>query len=193
MLFAKEKLLNSPYTLADENRPGSLACLSVRFALEFNVDSISRDVTRTQVERHMWLCLAATTEFERLITLAGSEPLLAEASWQLMRDSPETPARRLAKHSDLHCIDRGRRGELVAALLLMQARDAAVQLKRGKSQGSEGQRAVSVADFMKALLPQSSYEELQISRPTLWRVGEDRSFDETFKEYSMYHVIGIEY
>jgi hypothetical protein len=194
MLFAKEKLLNGRSSLADEDHPGSLACLSVRFALEFNADSISRDVTRKQVERHMRLCLAATTGFQRLITLTGSEPLLAEAAWQLMCDSSETPVRRLAKHSDLNCIDRGRRGELVAALLVMQARDAAVQLKMEMSQGPEGQRAVSVADFMEALLPQSSYEELQISRPTLWRAGEDRPFDETFKEYSMWfnHVIRIE-
>jgi hypothetical protein len=196
MLFVKEKLLNGQSILADEDRPGSLACLSVRFALEFNADSISRDVTRKQVERHMRLCLAATTGFGRLITLAGSEPLLAEAAWQLMCRSSETPVRRLAKHSDLHCIDRGRRGELVAALLVMQARDAAVatQLERDTSQGSEGQRAVSVDDFMQALLPQSSFEILQSSMPTLWRAGEDKPFDETFKDYRMWfnHVIRIE-
>ena len=199
MLFAKEKLLNGPSKLADDDRLGCLACLSVRFALEFNADSISRDVTRKQVERHMRLCLAATTGFGRLITLAGSEPLLAEAAWQLMRKSSETPVRRLAKHSDLHCIDRGRRGELVATLLVMQARDAAVarRLKGETSQESarpERQRAVSVSDFMQALLPQSSSKALQSSMPTLWRAGEDRPFDETFKDYCVWfnHVIRIE-
>ena len=199
MLFAKEKLLNGRSTLVDGDGPGSLACLSVRFALEFNADSIGRDVTRKQVERHMRLCLAATTGFERLITLAGSEPLLAEAAWQLMRDSSETPVRHLAKHSDLHCIDRGRRGELVAALLVMQARDAAVatQLEREKLQGPERperQRVMSVGEFMQALLPRSSYEILESSMPTLWRAGEDRPFEETFKDYSMWfnHVIRIE-
>jgi hypothetical protein len=199
VLFAKQKLLNGPFTLAKEDLPGSLACLSVRFALEFNADSISRDVTCKQVERHMRLCLAATTGFRRLITLAGSEPLLAEAAWQLMRDSSKTPVRHLAKHSDLHCIDRGRRGELVAALLVMQARDAAVetQLTREKLERRsrpEGQRAVSVADFMQALLPQSSYEKVKKQMPTLWRAGEDRPFEETFEEYSLWfnHVIRIE-
>jgi hypothetical protein len=34
-------------------------------------------------------------------------------------------AARLAGHADLNCIDRGRRGDLVAALLIMQAYDAA--------------------------------------------------------------------
>ena len=199
MLFAKEKLLNGRSTLHNEDGPGSLACLSVRFALEFNADSVSRNVTCKQVERHMRLCLAATTGFGRLITLAGSEPLLAEAAWQLMRDSSAKPVQHLARHSDLHCIDRGRRGELVAAILVMQARDAAVttQLKREKLQGRErpeGQRAVSVGDFMEALLPQSSYEIARSSMPTLWRAGEDRRFDETFKDYSIWfnHVIRIE-
>jgi hypothetical protein len=88
-----------------------------------------------------------------------------------MSESSGTPVRHLAKHSDLHCIDRGRRGELVAVLLVMQARDAAVatQLQREKSDGrerSDGQRAVSVGNFMEALLPQSSYNKLQIVMPT---------------------------
>jgi hypothetical protein len=199
MLFAKEKLLIGRSRLVDGDGPGSLACLSVRFALEFNADSISRDVTCKQVERHMRLCLAATTGFSRLITLAGSEPLLAEAAWQLMRDSSAKPVRHLAEHSDLHCIDRGRRGELVAALLVMQARDAAVstQMKRDKLRGRErpqGQRAVSIGDFMQALLPQSSYKTLLSSMPTLWLPGENRPFDKTFKDYAMWfnHVIRIE-
>jgi hypothetical protein len=199
MLFAKQKLSNGRYTLADEDHSSSLACLCVRFALEFNADSISRDVTRNQVQRHLRLCLAETTGLRKLITLAGSEPLLAEAAWQLMRNSSQTPVHRLEKHPDLHCIDRGRRGELVAAFLIMQARDAAVetQLTREKLERRsrpEGQRAVSVADFMEALLPQSSYEILQSSMPTLWRAGEDRPFEETFKDYAMWfnHVIRIE-
>jgi hypothetical protein len=37
MDLAKAKLLDGPLTL-NKNRLGSLACLSVRFALEFNTD-----------------------------------------------------------------------------------------------------------------------------------------------------------
>ena len=190
---AKQKLLNGPppLVITDSsnkrvaNGPGTLACLSVRFALEFNADSISRAVACTQVERHMRLCLAATTGFERLITLAGSEPLLAEAASQLMRDSLINPVRHLAEHSDLNCIDRGRRGELVAALIVMQARDAALQHER---------RWVSVCEFMEALLPPDAYECLQSSLPTFWREGENRPFSETFEDCAMWfnHVIKIE-
>jgi hypothetical protein len=133
----------------------------------------------------MRLCLAVTIGFERLITLAGSEPLLAEAASQLMRDSRMNPVRHLADHSDLNCVDRGRRGELVAALIVMQARDAAVPKER---------RWVSVREFMEALLPPYAYEYLQSSLPTFWREGENRPFSETFEGCAMWfnHVIKIE-
>ena len=82
--FARSKLLDCRSSLVEGDDSGSLACLSVRFALKFNADVTSRDVTCTQVERHMRLCLAATTGFERLITVAGSEPLLAEVALAIM-------------------------------------------------------------------------------------------------------------
>src|SRR5579863_3623877 len=177
-LFAKLKLLDGQSSLINGDGPGSLACLSVRFALEFHAHSISRDVTCIQVERHMRLCIAATTGFERLVTLAGSEPLLAEAASQLMRESLAKPVRHLANHSDLNCVDRGRRGELVAALIIMQARDAALST-------SENRRWVSVSDFIQALLPRTVYETLQNSLPTFWREGDDIPFTKTFKDYDM--------
>jgi len=81
------------------------------------------------------------------VTTAGSEPLLAEAACHLLHNSVKKPVCRLATHSNLHCIDHGGRGELVAALIIMQARDAAFF--------SSGRRWVSVGDFMKALLPEA--------------------------------------
>ncbi len=133
----------------------------------------------------MRLCLAVTTGFERLITIAGSEPLLAEAASQLMHESRTNPVRHLANHSDLNCVDRGWRGELVAAMIIMQARDTASRNER---------RWVSVCDFMEALLLPDKYEDLQSSGPTFWRKREDRPFSETFQDYAMWfnHVIRIE-
>src|ERR1700733_12865182 len=61
--FAKNKLLDGPNELNPENVAGTLACLSIRFALEFNMDGTARDVTRAQVERHMRLCIGVTTGF----------------------------------------------------------------------------------------------------------------------------------
>jgi len=88
---------------------------------------------------------------------------------------------------DLNSIDRGRRGELVAALLIMQAYDAARESSR--------RRWVSV-DFMEALLPPSAYNTLLQSAPTSYPMDHDdnTSFEARFKDYGMWfnHIIKIE-
>jgi hypothetical protein len=186
MDLAKAKLLDGPTTLGN-NRSGSLACLSVRFALEFNMDGTSGDVARTQVERHMRLCLAATAGRDTLVTLAGSEPLLAEAAYELMKGTQSNPVHHLAHHSDLNCVDRGRRGELVAALLIMRACDAA-------RAASSGQRWVPVDVFMQELLPPAKYDILKESFPTFYREKEKQELAATFKDYGIWfnHVIKVE-
>ncbi len=165
MDLAKVKLLDGPSSLNEDNRSGSLACLSVRFALEFTQGGTAGDVARTQVERHMRLCLAATAGRETFVTLAGSEPFLAEAAYELMKMTQSNPVRHLANHSDLNCVDRGRRGELVAALLIMRACDAA-------RAASSGRRWVSVNGFMEELLPPSKYRVLKESFPNFYRARE---------------------
>ncbi|KAI0250558.1 hypothetical protein BJV78DRAFT_1218537 [Lactifluus subvellereus] len=184
MLFAKQKLLDGKSSLADVNGPGTLACLSVRFALEFNIaNGDARIVARRQIERHMRLCVAATTGFETLVTVAGSEPLLAEAACQLMSGTEANPVRHLVNNSDLNCVDLGQRGELVAALLVMRARDESSVINKW----------VYVIDFMKALLPAPAYEILKDARPSHWRPGESKPFEETFSGCAMWfnHVIRI--
>jgi len=152
------------------------------------MDASTRDVSYTQVERHMRLCIAATVGLDKMITITGSEPLLAEAAYQLMEDTGKSAVRHLAEHSDLNCIDRGRRGELVAILLIMQAYDAARKISR--------KRWVSVANFMQALLPPSSYTTLLGSAPTSRPMDFDttETFEEIFKDYGLWfnHVIKIE-
>jgi hypothetical protein len=188
MDYVKQKLLDGPTELRNDNRAGSLACLSTRFALEFNMDGTARDVTYAQVERHMRLCIAATTGFEKMVTISGSEPLLAEAAYELLKGTGTNAVCHLAGHADLNCIDRGRRGELVATLLIMQAYDAARVIS--------GRRSVSVLNFMEALLPQSKYNTLLQSGPTSWPLNHPNqaTFKAIFKDYSMWfnHVIKIE-
>ena len=188
MDFAKLKLLDGPSVLKPTDRSGSLACLSVRFALEFNsAEKNTSDVLCTQVERHMRLCLAVTAGREKFITLAGSEPLLAEAAYEVVKHSKSNPVWHLDRHSDLNCVDRGRRGELVATLLIMQAFDAARAV-------STGSRWVSVDAFMKELFPERPYQVLHGSLPTFARHGQNYNFVETFRGYGMWfnHVIKIE-
>jgi hypothetical protein len=58
----------------------------------------------------------------KLVTVAGSEPLLAEAGRELLDSSKENPVRHLADNSYLNCVDRGLRGKLVATLLIVRGR-----------------------------------------------------------------------
>ncbi|KAK2463837.1 hypothetical protein APHAL10511_004142 [Amanita phalloides] len=179
MAFAKEILL-----CGEVSGTGILACLLVRFGLEINRDDdSSRMVALTQVERHMRLCLAATSDFQHLVTISGSEPLLAEAARIILRETLWSPAYHLLEYSK---IDYGRRGELVAALLIMQARDKAAY--------ETGSRWIAVSDFMEALLPTAAHDELQQSLPRIWRDGENKSFYETFEDYGMWfnHIIKVE-
>lgn len=93
MDFAKHKLLDGLHELANDDRP-SLACLSVRFALEFCIGGTARNVAYAHAELHVTFDLpggchmrfnvAAATGFEKLVTPAGSEPLLAEAAYDLI-------------------------------------------------------------------------------------------------------------
>lgn len=70
----------------------------------------------------------------------------------------------MANHSDLNNVDRGQRGELVKALLTMQACDAAGATSRN--------RWVSVDSFLKELLSPSQYDSLHGSYPGFWYVDE---------------------
>jgi hypothetical protein len=183
--FVKEKLLDGKQQLEEKDNSGSLTCLSVRFTLEFDMATNFREVAYKQVEHYMRLCLAATTGCETLITFSGSEPLLAEATSQLMHHSMVNPVRHLANHPDLHCVNHGQCGELVAALIIMQACDMAQSMERT--------RWVSVSTFMEALLPETKYKALECKKMTTWHTGEDKTFAKMFKNYTMWfnHVIRI--
>ena len=188
MLFAKRKLLNGKSTpLGRGDEAGSFACLSALFALEFNTSPVSYAVAGIQAERHMRLILQADAGFKNVVTTVGSEPILAEAAAELFKQSFGTsPVHHLAYHPDLSSVDRGRPGEMVAMLIIMQARDASLA-------SAMERRWVPVSDFMQALLPPSAFETLQSSLPTFWREGEQKPFDEIFRDYAIWfnHTIRV--
>ncbi len=88
--FATQKLLGGYEDInanADDasHVDRSLACLSVRFPLEFDFsDPNARSLVRKQIEHHMRLCTIATSGLEVLFSTVGSEPLLAEAAAMAM-------------------------------------------------------------------------------------------------------------
>ncbi len=187
--LAMEKLLDSKQELKKEDNLGSLACLAVQFALEFNEDEESQDISCKQVEWHMRLCLFATTGFRKMVTGPASEPLLAEAAFWLLQNSDASLAKHLMDHSNLYCIDHGWCGKLVAALIVMQAQDASVP------RSVPDRQWISVSKFMQTLLPPEVYKDLLISLPTCWHPGEgDISFHQMFDNYHLWfnHIIRVE-
>ncbi|EPQ56924.1 hypothetical protein GLOTRDRAFT_137401 [Gloeophyllum trabeum ATCC 11539] len=193
--FAALKLVHSNVwgyqPLADD---GLLACLAIRFAFEFRAKGpYEQQIEREQVECHMRICLAATPGFQTMVTVASSEPLLAEAAAiQLGR---RVYFEQMARNLDAWGVHRGDRGELAAMLLLMKARDNVVYW--GKP------RVFSVVDFFGALLPSSAHQKLKDALPSVSREGECKAFSETFKDARMafnhfikvqeYEVVNVHY
>ena len=152
MRFAIQKLLGGFDDLGNPTLPDyldrTLACLSVRVPLEFSFSHPKpRHIVAKLIERHMRLCTIATSGFDLLLTTAGSEPVLAEAAFKVVNKSMNSPIYHLSIHMDNNCVNYGERGELVAALLVMQARDALASTSES--------RWVSVGEFMKRLLGDS--------------------------------------
>ena len=174
--FATHKLLCRPSEAGGPNgelklsKEESLACLAVRLGLDFRATTwLDRAAERAQVERHMRICLFATEGFRSMVTISPSEPLIAEASCTVMNESlgPTEAPQALLEHINSSYLNPGLRGEVVAALLLLLARDKAVQNRSAcapplapsleddfKHDGDS--RIVTVLDFVEALVPPAS-------------------------------------
>jgi hypothetical protein len=133
----------------------------------------------------MRLCTVATSGFETLLSTVGSEPLLAEAASISMNTDKGilSPIRLLSTYMDANCISVGERGELVAALLVMQARDTLAKLT--------GERSVGVIDFMEKLV---SYPGIRAVLPQFARENDgELKFQEAFKDSRIWmnHVLKV--
>ncbi|KAI0258043.1 hypothetical protein BC834DRAFT_975730 [Gloeopeniophorella convolvens] len=196
--FAKQKILGGNITVPEAMKkwekeitpePGNwvLASVAIRFALEFNpTTEFHRDAVLTLVERHMRLCISATSGFEALSTTSSSEPFLAEAAQEILSDIGQSPVKHLAGRLDQPFIDRGNRGELTALLILMAARD--------KAAGITGTRDIPLCDFLEALMPDFAYAQLKEALPFQNRTeAEKQSFGDAFKDSRLWfnHVIRI--
>ena len=61
------------------------ACMAVRLALEFNSTTLkSQERERLQVAKHMRICIKVNGSFEMIVSVASSEPIMAEGARSLM-------------------------------------------------------------------------------------------------------------
>ncbi|KAI0260881.1 hypothetical protein BC834DRAFT_503581 [Gloeopeniophorella convolvens] len=142
--FATDQLLAmrmSSGTMLSKDQ--KLACLAVRLPLEFTLDSA---LSSNQVEEHMRVCLSAEPGggLQGLLTVASSEPLLAEASMRAFKLSQSNASEHLRYCMQSSDLSTGGRGELAASLMLLTARDDAL--------GSHEGYTVSVVQFLEALI-----------------------------------------
>lgn len=165
------------------------ACMAVRLALEFNATTFSSQTReRTQVEKHMRVCLVMNPGFETAVTTAPSEPLLAEAAYLLMQDhSAFDLPRALLRELEGPGLDKGHRGELICLVLLLIARDVAVQGK--------GSAVTEVVLFIQKLLASKWSPLILNSTPARCRTTAEgqRRFLDVFATSKMYfnHFIKI--
>jgi hypothetical protein len=111
-----------------------------------------------------------------MVTIAPSEPLLAEAAFEYLHylcECQEPFLKIVAANIDTWGIHQGDRGEFVMSLIWMAARDAVVFEAFPK--GVEDRRpwdpyrhsVVSVVDFMKKLLPAGYHQQLESMHPSV--------------------------
>jgi hypothetical protein len=186
VMFAGEKLLCKPFSTAEDfirnlSAVEKMACMSVRLPFEFNGRSLrAQDMERTLVEKHMRVCLSVDPGFETALTIAPSEPLLAEASYLLMRSPSFDLPRSLLAELALPGLDKGVRGELIAMALCLEARDAAAKRLQN--------RVIPVTEFIHELLTPTTHRNVLGSKPVRARTPDeaDKTLGDTFRNSKIY-------
>ena len=185
-MFAGEKLLCKPFSSSDDfvrnlTDIEKMACMSVRIPLEFNTRTLrSQEMEQTLVEKHMRVCLSVDPGFETAVTVAPSEPILAEASYLLMRSPEFDLPRSLLAELERPGLDKGNRGELIVMILCLQARDAAATRLQS--------RIIPVNDFIRELFAPEAHNEVLHSKPIRVRTSQeaDTNLGDTFRNSRIY-------
>ncbi|RPD71010.1 hypothetical protein L226DRAFT_513675 [Lentinus tigrinus ALCF2SS1-7] len=203
--FAGKKLLDSKWATPDGlSEDQSLVCLAVRIPLEFDRTVVAdSEIELKLVSRHMRLLLYAGTGFSPIITGSSSEPLLAEAAYRAMvrlrwregefrgqsaaRHGPQTldPYGALFYHFSHSFLDHGSKGEIIGAVMVLDARDRATTFPLEKDECPPGyskdfnpdqekslhydgafcRRIITVMQFLEALLGTANVQSCADSPP----------------------------
>ncbi|PVF97950.1 hypothetical protein CPB86DRAFT_815119 [Serendipita vermifera] len=158
-----------------------LAIMGLRLGLRLTAQNIyDADVAKALVERHMRVVMRMTTNLETIVTLAPSEPVLAEASIRLMRRWRQFhPAQALHQilGDSLHA--KGERGEFIAALLILLARDKAQQEQEG------GSAKIPLKNFLKNLLGDTVFRFLpNVSQPGKKATTLENEFEDAYVHFT---------
>ncbi|EJU02265.1 hypothetical protein DACRYDRAFT_115996 [Dacryopinax primogenitus] len=178
--FAMEKLVGASYGL-DFDDGQKLAILARRIPIHMQTDtSASLRTINEQIARHMRVLYRITDNNETLITGSPSEPIISEGAKAAMATFNAADAlRRIFVSPGISVDDRG---QMVAALLMILASDAAT--KYGK---------FSIPAFFKCLLTDVSWMTLKSSQASHGRIFHPERFEQTFENSfgNFNHVIKV--
>ncbi len=168
---------------------GRLPCLAVRLSLEFRDTNPPQEFL--QVEKHMRICLAATAGLNSMRTISPSEPLLAEGAYIAMADWSAAEA--LLQNIDDSSVSAGDQGELIAALIILLARDDVVRSQEKspemlddtklRNDGMFTGRVVTVVQLLRALFTKQEQTNWPLQPPTVYQYPQAKtvSLEEAFK------------
>ncbi|KAG6848465.1 hypothetical protein H0H93_016752 [Arthromyces matolae] len=183
--YAAQKLRGGGVMPRELSFSAMLACLASRLALQFNPTSLNQQLQ--QVEQHLRLCITMTADMETAITVAASEPIVAEGSAYMLchfREQKKMPQMLREVLLGTPSIDLGHRGETMGLLLLTMARDEIVYppedpyLSLNNPEGPE-LRSIPLVTFIQTLLVVDNLTEAlptSVADPT-----KNLPFGETFR------------
>lgn len=163
------------------------ACLSQRLALEFQRTSFTaQEYEREQMEGHTRICIRMQDNYETVDTITGSEPLLAEAAYNIMSDPEFKPAETMKLLFNSFSVHQGDRGELMSMLLLTLARDATVGPSAHNGHPASGSRLFTIPNFFEHLLRGFKDTQAQIGPKLDTDTQIIRKFNEDFHQCYMH-------
>ncbi|CAG8766589.1 4721_t:CDS:1, partial [Racocetra fulgida] len=140
----------------------SLAILGPRLCIDIVPQS---EYASDLVSSYMRLCLKISDDRKSIITSMPTEPVLAEASAQIMND-PDINLIELINSltSALKngAVEGGYRGELVARLLLLKAWDDVYEKLDVPSTRIHYSRFITLSEFLKSLLADNAYKKIAL-------------------------------
>ncbi|KAJ2926954.1 hypothetical protein H1R20_g10128, partial [Candolleomyces eurysporus] len=184
--FAKAKLKprikyeNSPY-LKGEEFEYKLACLAIRIMLD--IDTTRRKGLRMAsrlVESHMRIVWSVPEDRETMDTGAPSEPVLVEASAQLLHSDNIDMFDTLNTALSRNLIAKGERGELAARILFIHAQDR-VSRHTLDYYSMKYHGPIRLLEFLKQLFTDAAYDYIKNAIPIEDKPGAE-PLEDAFKD-----------
>jgi hypothetical protein len=178
--------------------------LSQRFPIEFYTTNYLDKKEMRQIEGHMRVCLKIDASLKSMKSVTASEPLLSEAAFAVMQLPSFRPVKTLEEIFGGFSVNKGDRGEFLALLLVILARDNVVLKRSDQSDkdmsklddlalmGDRWSRVVPVVDFVQHLIEYRNVNK-KVTRgendhEALWNEFEDDFKDSVFH---MNHFIKV--